>query len=291
MPRAHRSLNATVLIMIVLALTACSVVRVAYNQANLLVYWQLNKAFDFNDDQSAKVKGAIRQWFQWHRQTQLPIYSQFLTRAQKEALAPVSPALACERRTELEGWGRKALDQAVPAMAELVLSLTPEQIKHLEQYQAKTNEDFRDDYLQDDLEDRQAAAAKFVVKVAEVFYGRLDKAQRDHVKREIAAQPLNAQHVYEERLGYQREFVQLIRRLQGQNATPTQAQQGLRDLFQQFFDPPREPSRRQRQQWITLGCQFTSDLHQQTTPAQKEKAAQRLRDWEADLRILSKETP
>jgi hypothetical protein len=284
-------LSASILVMVVLALAACSVVQVAYNQANHLVYWQLNKAFDFNDQQSTQVKSAIRQWFQWHRQTQLPIYAQFLSRAQKEALEPVSPALACDRRTELEGWGRKALDQAVPAMADLVLSLSPSQITHLEAYQAETNEDFRDDYVQEDPGERQAAAAKFVVKVAELFYGRLDKAQREHVKQEIAAQPLNAQNVYEERLVYQREFVQLIRRLQAQNATPMQAQQALRELFQQFFDPPKEPWRSQRQQWIAAGCKLTSSLHQQTTSEQKEKAAKRLRDWENDVRILSKQTP
>ena len=288
-PRVTRSLSVSLLMMIVLALTACSVVRLAYNQADHLAYWQLNRAFDFNDEQSVQVKGAIRQWFQWHRRTQLPVYVPFLARAEKEALAPVSPALACERRTELEGWGRKAIDQAVPAMADLVLSLSPDQVKHLEKHQAKTNEDFRDDYLEDDVQDRHKAAAKFVFKVAEIFYGRLNESQRDHVKSEIAALNLNAQNVYEERQVYQREFVQLIRKLNTQKANPAQAQQALRELFQQFFDPPREPLRSQRLQWIAAGCKLTSSLHQQTTPEQKEKAAQRLRDWESDLRILNKQ--
>jgi hypothetical protein len=292
MRSTHRSRSATILMVIVVVmLTACSVVRVAYNQANHIVYWQLNKAFDFDDAQAVKVKAAIRQWFQWHRQTQLPVYTQFLVRAEKEALQPLSPALACERRTELEGWGRKALDQAVPPMADLLLSLSPAQIQHLEKYQDETNEDFRDDYLQDDLEDRQAAATKFVVTVAEIFYGRLDKAQREQVKREIAAQPLSAQQVYEERLVYQRDFVQLIRRLQTQQATPEQAQNALRALFQQFFDPPQEPLRGLRAQWIATGCKFTANLHQQTTAKQKENAAQRLRSWEVDLRILAQQTP
>lgn len=288
-PRVTRSLSVSLLMMVVLALTACSVVRLAYNQADHLAYWQLNRAFDFNEEQSVQVKGAIRQWFQWHRRTQLPVYVPFLARAEKEALAPVSPALACERRTELEGWGRKAIDQAVPAMADLVLSLSPDQVKHLEKHQAKTNEDFRDDYLEDDAQDRNKAAAKFVFKVAEIFYGRLNESQRDHVQNEIAALHLNAQNVYEERQVYQREFVQLIRKLNAQKATPAQAQQALRELFQQFFDPPREPLRSQRLQWIAAGCKLTSSLHQQTTPEQKEKAAQRLRDWESDLRILNKQ--
>lgn len=288
-PRVTRSLSVSLLMMIVLALTACSVVRLAYNQADHLAYWQLNRAFDFNDEQSVQVKGAIRQWFQWHRRTQLPVYVPFLARAEKEALAPVSPALACERRTELEGWGRKAIDQAVPAMADLVLSLSPDQVKHLEKHQAKTNEDFRDNYLEEDVQDRHEAAAKFVFKVAEIFYGRLNESQRDHVKNEIAALQLNAQNVYEERQVYQREFVQLIRKLNAQKATPAQAQKALRELFQQFFDPPREPLRSQRLQWIAAGCKLTSSQHQQTTPEQKEKAAQRLRDWESDLRILNKQ--
>lgn len=293
MPRlpAKRPWQVAILALIVLLLSACSVVRVAYNQANHIAYWQLNRAFDFNDEQSVKVKAALRQWFLWHRQTQLPVYAQFLVRAEAEALTPVSAALVCERRAELEDWGRKAIDQAVPAMAELMMSLSPEQLKHLEKYQAKTNDDFRDDYVQDSQEDRQAAATKFVVKLAEIFYGKLDKAQRELVRQEIAAQPLNAQNVYDERLVYQREFVQLIRQLQAQQATPPQAQQALRALFRQFFDPPLEPLRTQRRQWIAAGCQLTAKLHQQTTSEQKEKAAQRLRDWEKDLRILAKETP
>ena len=289
-PRVQRSLSASLLMMLVLALTACSVVRLAYNQADNLAYWQLNRAFDFNDAQSIKVKGAIRQWFQWHRSTQLPLYVSFLARAEKEALGPVSPALACERRQELEGWGRQAIEEAVPAMAELVLSLSPEQVTHLEKHQAKTNEDFRDDYLDGNTEDRTAAAAKFVFKVAELFYGRLDDPQRELVKREIAALPLNAQNVLDERLVYQTEFVQLIRKLNAQKATQVQAQQALRELFQQFFDPPREPLRGQRLQWIAAGCKLTANLHQQTTPEQRAKAAQRLRDWESDLRILNKQT-
>ncbi len=288
-PRAHRAMSASILMMIVLALTACSVVRVAYNQADHLAYWQMNRAFDFNDDQAVKVKGAIRQWFQWHRRSQLPLYASFLTRAEKEALGPVSAALACERRAELEDLGRNAINQAIPAMADLVLSLSPDQIKHLEKYQAKTNDDFRDDYLEDDVDDRNEAAAKFLFKVAEIFYGRLDKSQREHLKSEIAALPLNAQNVYEERLVYQNGFVQVIRKLQAQKATPAQAQQALRELFQQFFDPPREPLRSQRRQWIDAGCKLTSSLHEQTTPTQKEKAAQRLRDWDSDLRILNKQ--
>lgn len=291
MHRAQRPLRTTFLMMIVLAMAACSIVQLAYNQADKLAYWQLNRAFDFNEAQSTKVKAAIHQWFQWHRRTQLPVYAGFLTRAQQEALAPVSPALACERRLELEGWGRLAVDQAVPAMAELVLSLSTQQVKHLETYQAKTNEDFHDDYLSGDTKDQQDAALKFVLKVSELFYGKLDKAQREHLRSEIVAQPLNARHVYEERLIYQQDFLKLIRRLQTQNATPAQAQQALRDLFQQFFDPPREPLRSQRQQWIAAGCKLTSDLHQQTTPEQKQKAAQRLRDWENDLRILAKPSP
>ncbi|RZI85883.1 MAG: hypothetical protein EOP38_03310 [Rubrivivax sp.] len=288
--RTMRSLQASVILMLALALGACSVIRLAYNQADLFVYWQLNKAFDFNDTQSARTKAAIKQWFQWHRRTQLPLYAQFASRAQKEALGPVTPALACERRVELEGWSRKAVDQAVPMMADIVLSLSPEQVKHLQEHQEKTNDDFKDDYLQDDPKDRSKAATKFVLKYAELFYGRLDSDQRDQLRHDIAALPLNAQQVYDERVLYQRLFVQMIRQLHAQHATPAQAQQALRELFQQFFDPTQEPQRSQRVQWINSGCLLTSNLHTRTTLEQHKKAAQRLREWEADFRLLTTQT-
>lgn len=281
------SWRAALILILVVMLAACSVVRLAYNQADKLVYWQLNRAFDFNDTQSVQIHGAIKQWFQWHRRTQLPVYAQFLTRAQKEALAPVPATLACERRTELEALGRKAVDQAVPALADLVLSLSPEQIKHLEAYQDDTNEDFRDDFMQAKASDRDQAATKFLVKWSEVFYGTLDKTQRAQLKQHVAALPLKAQDVYQERLAAQRTFVQTIRRLIAQHATPAQAQQALREMFQQFFEPTHEPQRSQRLQWIASGCQLTSTLHELTTGEQKANAAKRLRTWESDLRLLS----
>lgn len=286
-PSLRTSWRAALILCLVAMLGACSVVRLAYNQADTLIYWQLNRAFDFNDTQSAQMRLAIKQWFQWHRRTQLPVYAQFAARAQKEALGPVPATLACERRNELEALGRKAVDQAVPALADLVLSLSPDQIKHLESYQDDTNEDFRDDYLQAKAADRDKAATKFVLKWAELFYGSLDKPQREQLKQHIAALPLKAQDIYQERLAAQRTFVQTIRRLQSQHATPPQAQQALREMFQHFFDPTSEPQRAQRLQWIAAGCQLTSTLHGLTTSQQKDNAAKRLRSWESDFRLLS----
>jgi hypothetical protein len=286
-----RSWRVAILLVLAVALAACSVVRLAYNQADRIVYWQLNRAFDFNDDQSARMHRAIGQWFEWHRRTQLPLYAQFASRSEKEALGPVTPALVCERRAELEGWGRKALDQAVPALADLIVTLSPDQIKHLEKYQAKTNDDFRDDYLQDDAEDRDKAATKFVLKWAELFYGRLDKPVREHLQHDIGALPLSAREVYQERQVYQQAFVLTIRRLIDQHATPVQAQQALRDLFQQFFEPTQEPQRSQRVQWIAAGCRITASLHQQTTAEQRSRASERLRSWEADFRLLATAKP
>ena len=289
-PRTARSLGTVFILMLVLALTACSIVQIAYNQSQRLAYWQLNKAFDFNAQQSEKVQTSLKQLVQWHRQTQLPLYAQFANRAQIEALGPVSPELACERRTELEGWSRKLTAQALPMMAELVLTLSPEQLKHLEAYQTELLDDLKDDYLDGDVDDRNQAATKFVLKWAEIFYGHLEKAQRQQLKNEIAALPLNAQNVYDEVAFNQHEFLQLIQQLQAQKATVPQAEQALQTLFEQFFKPTKEPMRSQRVQWIASGCKLTSSLHEQTTPEQREKAAKRLRDWETDLKILTKQT-
>ena len=42
-----------------------------------LVYWWLDRYIDFNDTQTPRVHEAIKQWFAWHRRSQLPDYAAF----------------------------------------------------------------------------------------------------------------------------------------------------------------------------------------------------------------------
>lgn len=271
-------------------LLACSVVRLAYNNADTLIYWNFDDAFDFDKAQSALVHQRIDEWFAWHRRTQLPRYAQWVTEAEKDALGPITPQLACERRQELQTMAFDALDHALPAMAEVLLELRPEQIEHMKQYQAKMNKKFRRDYLPEDPQDRIEMAAKFTRRIAEYFYGDFGRDERDALQADVAALPFDAEVIYGERLRQQQRFVELIDKLRSQHATPAQAQMGLHDFFHDAIDPPQEPQRGRMQRWIEAGCELNAKIHNRTTPEQKQNAATRLKSWHDDFLILARQS-
>lgn len=271
-----------------LTLLGCSLVQVAYNQSERVAYWWLDSTFDFTPPQEEQVRTGLAQWFKWHRHTQLPPYAQFLVRAEKEALAPLSPALACTRRNELEAMGRLAIDTAVPHIAGVALTLSPDQLRHLDKYLAKKNQEYREDYLQPDLQERQEATAEFVLKWTEFFYGDLDSAQQKQLARDVAAMPINAQDVYDERLRLQREFVQLVHRLIAQHATQAQAEQAFRAQFQEVFVPSNPVQRARLAGWIQAGCELSAATHNRTTAEQREHVSGKLKRWEDDFRELAR---
>lgn len=268
-------------------LVACSVVRIAYNQAGNLAYWQLNRAFDLNPAQVVQVKEGLSAFFKWHRQAELPVYAQLLNRAGKEAQGSITPELACERRAEFELVARRSLDHAVPFLAELLRSLSPAQIQHLEGFFEDGNEDFRDDYLPSDPDDRNEAAGKFVIKWSEFFYGRLSNTQREQLAKAVATQPMSAQDVDDERVRVQKELLQIARRATAEKLTQAQTEQALRTMIQQGFEPSTEPRRGKLAKWISSGCALTAVTHNGTTPEQRNKVTATLANWEKDVKLLA----
>lgn len=274
---------------LVLLVAACSVVRVVYNQAANLAYWQLNKAFDLNDAQVVQVKEGLNSFFKWHRQTELPVYAPLLQRAAVEAQSSLTPELACERRAEFETVGLRSADRVVPLLAQLLRTLSPAQIEHLAEYFEDSNEDFIDDYLQADREDRDEAAGEFVIKWTEFLYGRFSKAQREQLARDVAALPMSAQDVHDERVRLQKELLVIVRQAVSPQATQAQVEQALRTTIDQTVKPRQEPQRARLNQWIRAGCELAARTHNGTTAEQRNKVTATLNSWEKDVRILAKE--
>lgn len=270
-----------------LLIAGCSVLRVAYEQADRLLFWYVDGAFDLDDAQEARAKADIARVMAWHRRNELPAYLPLLARAQHEALGPVTPALACQRRDEFEARMLVTLDAALPILANLVPTLRPEQFEHLRKHLDEGNEKYRDRYLDDDPADRLEAATRFVVKRAELFYGSLSKAQRQQLEKDVAALPFDAQAIYNERLHWQQGFTALLRRLHDERASTEKAQQELRAFMRESIVPTQEPRRSRYAQWAQAGCRMQSALHERTTPEQRRKAAERLKSWEDDVRVLT----
>lgn len=271
-----------------LLLAGCSTLRLGYGQGPELAYWWLDGYVDFDEAQSPVVRDGLASWFAWHRRTQLPDYAALLQRARGELLAgPATAAQACRWADELRPRADVAVEQALPMLADVALSLSPAQIEHLARQYRRKNAELRDEILPRDPRQRRQAAVDRAVARYERVYGRLDAAQREVIARGVDASPFDAERWMARREARQRDVLQTLRRLQAERPSKPQAVEALRALAQRQQAPVDDADRADQRRLQEHHCAVAAAVHNATTPAQREAAAARLLGWENDARVLA----
>jgi hypothetical protein len=260
--------------------------RLGYNQGPELAYWWLDRHVDFDAAQTPRVREALQQWFAWHRRDQLPEYSKLLVRAQTEVLSATTPQRVCAWWDEGRSRARVAFEHATPSVAELVLTLTPQQLVNIERRHAKVNAEYRDEHLQADPKRRLKASLKRAVDRAEKLYGSLSTAQEERLAQSLAHSPFDAEREYAQRRRRQQDAVQTVRLLIRDAAGREQARAALAAYAQRMQQSPDEEERRHTEQVVQFNCGLIAALHNSTTAEQRRHAADNLAGWNSDLRFL-----
>ena len=282
--RVNRWIIATLLVL----LSGCSAVRLTYGQGPLLAYWWMDRYVDFTSEQAPVVRGALADWFAWHRRTQLPDYAAWLHEVQSMAARDgVTPETVCQLAVAAQRRIEAAYDHAVPAMAPIVRTLTPAQIDHLEQRYARNNKEAERDFLQPDLEERAEAALERTVERAESLYGTLDDSQRRLLAAGLAASPFDPQRWLAERRARQQDVLRTLRQLHATQADDATVQAALRGFAANTARSPRVDYRAYRERLVQANCALAAQLHNALRPAQRQHAVAKLKGWEEDLRALA----
>lgn len=269
-------------------MSGCSALRIGYSTAPDLVYWWLDGYVDFDGGQTPRVREAIAQWFAWNRRVQVPDFAVLLNRAQAEVQADTTPARVRAWQDELAPRLRAAFERIAPQAAELMLTITPRQIQHLEARYAKYNDEFRDDYLQPDPARRTRATLKRTVDRAEQLYGNLSDAQLAMISEMLARSPFDPEIWFAERQKRQQTVLQMLRQLREPGATREQALAALHDYADQLERSPRADYRRYVDALDDFNVAFAARLQNSTSPEQRRTAAAKLGGWADDLRAIAK---
>jgi hypothetical protein len=292
MPKPFSAARIIGAVLLLLALAGCSLLRLSYPQAPRLVYWWLDDYVDFSDEQAPQARQAIAAWFGWHRSTQLGDYVVLLERARAQVLEPITPAIACEWQDLLQQRGELAFGEAVPALAQIAQGLSPAQLQRIEHRLAEKNEEFREENLPDDPAERQQATLKRGLKRIEMLYGRLSRAQRDSLARGLAQSPFDGELWDAERHARQQDLLRLLRAMDRHDPGAVVAlQAALRRWSEQLGRSPRPAYRAYQERLDDYNCRFAAQIHNATTPAQRQAAQAQLKSWEDDLRSLRTPAP
>jgi hypothetical protein len=277
-------------------LTGCSVaLKITYNQAPTLLYWWMDGYVDFDDQQAPRARQLIEQWLRWNRAQALPDYAELLRRAGTQVLDPtLTPQAMCGMAQEVKVRMQAAYEQAVPSFAELALTLTPEQLKHIDKRFRKNNDKFRDEFMPRHREDRIKAQVKKAEERFEMIYGSVDDAQHERIVQAVSASPYDPELWLAEREAIQQEMLQELRALQAARAAGAdanhlmaQAQAALRTLARHVEVSPREAYRPQQQKVWDYNCAFAAQIHNSMSPKQRQYANAKFKRWEDDVRALN----
>lgn len=270
--------------------------KLGYSQGPTLLYWWADGYADFEGGQAQRVKQLIDQWFRWNRREALPQYAQVIERVQTQVQQPVlTPQAFCALNDEVRQHVRIAWDHALPSAAEVVLTLSPQQLRHMERKFEKNNTKFRDEFLSGPRERRLKAQVKKAQERLKNVYGSLTDAQEERLSQLLAASPYDPELWLAERRMLQQEGLQVLRGLQSARAAGgdpvalmQQAQQALRTLQQHAERSPREGYRQHHQRVQDYNCQLTAEMHNSMSPAQRSAAREKLQRWHDDVLALQR---
>jgi FMN phosphatase YigB (HAD superfamily) len=263
----------------------CSAVRLGYNNAPQLAYWWLDGYFDFDRDQSVKVRADLQTLLDWHRKEEVPQIEQQLVRLLALAPQDITPAQVCGVYADLQTRAVAAMEPAVTTMAATAITLQESQLQYLDRAFEKKDREWREEWLEGTAEERAERRLKRAVEWSEWFYGNLATAQIAMLTARFANSQFDPEFQHREKL---RRHQDLLATLRGLKAKPLpQAQAALRALVARTVVSADPAYRQHLELLVQENCVTVAMLHNSSTPRQRAKLTKTLQDYQGDAQALA----
>ncbi|NHZ82711.1 hypothetical protein F2P44_26030 [Massilia sp. CCM 8695] len=279
------------LVAIMAVLTACSGIKLAYNQGDTLLYWWLDAYVDLDSEQAPEVKQDIKELFKWHRQTQLKDYIHILTNAQRQLAGNLSKAdLDADYRDIMNRTELLAL-KALPELTDLALTIKPEQLAHLEKKFNKNNETFRKKFIRGTVDELQEQRFKRTMEQFDLWFGDFSRDQEAQLRKASDARPLNNQIWLDERLRRQQKILTVLRKIDKENLSKEAAAPLVQGVIKDMLARMQSPEHKQfLDAYTDSTMQMVLVAVKIATPEQKAHAQKRMQGWITDFNALAAET-
>lgn len=278
-----RLLRVTALLALSLCIAACSTLKLGYENLPRIATWQADRYLALDDDQEALVTRHTRELQRWHRQHLLPVYAGFLGRIEEALGSSVTATqVAAWRRELLDGW-RPIARQIAPAVAELGLTLRPEQLDHLRRTLDKANAKAAEKYFPADPAERPTVRFRSLVERTESFLGEATEAQKAAIHHALPASLAQAERWWQARLARQRAVVGLLEGLSREQPPLPEAERRARAVLERLLDPAPEDAGEPPQ----AGDALTARVLGLATPGQRRHLIASLRNYRNDFSLLA----
>ena len=279
-----------IIALLAMLLHGCSAIRLGYGQADSLSRFWIDQYIDMSSEQDALVRDRLARFHAWHRKTQLDDYVALTRQAQKLVTDKPTVADALTLGDDIIRRGRTLAEQATPDIADLLLTLKPEQIERMARRMADKNTDHAKEIgLADGASGQQKARYKRLLERAEYWLGDLSDEQKENLRLKVEGQPQGIQFWYDERLRRQRDWLALVRQVQRDHLARERVVSLLRG-YAARYDLPEDPMRRTQALALRrVTAEITVALIANATAEQRGHAKHKLGDLGKDFSELARE--
>lgn len=247
-------------------------VRMAYENADRLILWEMERYFDLTSQQSDATFDRLRQHLHWHRTQELNMTIAFLQRVQRRAVDNVSEDEVQQTFTEFDDLRRTLVERLVPDSVTLFSQLDDAQLTHLEAALGEANEEWEERAALPPVQRIQERTER-LLRVVEDWIGTLDDEQEQTLTRASEAPPDTLNVWLDYRKQRQQQFIQLVR---GAREAPDAITAILDDWI---MVPAPEPFKTQRD---TMR-EFILVVDRNMTLKQRAHFIKRVQNWIDDL--------
>ncbi len=269
------------------ALGGCSAVRLGYNNGPTLAYWWLDSYFDFDGEQSLRMRNDLQAVQDWHRKAEVPLLAQKLKELQTMAPKPVTTEEVCAIVSELQTRLQVTLERVTPSLAAIAPGLQNAQLEHISKEFERRDGKWRQEWVDGTVAERSERRVKQIVDRAESFYGTLEPAQLTVVRTHIANSSFDGPRQFQEMQRRHQDAMQELRKIRSGDIATNQTGAAIRGLLERTLKAPAPAYRRYMDQLTTESCTAMAALHNSSTPEQRTRLAQTLKGYENDARALT----
>ena len=198
-------------------LAGCTMLGLVYNRLDSLVGFYIEGLVDLTPEQSAQLEGTLAGNLQWHRESELQRYADFLRELAGTVDAGLERVRMLEASRRAEAYWRDIFEQAAPGYSALALTFTDAQVEQLIAGFAREDDEEYEEYADRSVAQRATQREKSVRKFLERFTGPLSASQRTLVREYVARTPSTME---EWRVTRQRWRASLEETLQARAETP-----------------------------------------------------------------------
>lgn len=276
-----RRIRIHLLLALSVALVSCSVLRLAYYHIDFWLLGQVESFVTLNAEQRGWLEERLRAHRQWHCQTQLPVYVEWLGAFQAEIDAP-NPARLAALADRLESFIAALLAEFAPTLSELLLQLDCAQRTELFARLDQELVEMRVKYLDPPPEQRQRERAERLEKRLKPWIGALTVEQAARIDQWSAV--LDAQGG-----GWLENRQRLLQAVRAALAGPDtgDARRQLVGLFEVPATVHSADYARQADRARAEALALTIDLLRLLTDRQRARLKERIEAIQADFRTLS----